>query len=158
MEPQVCFTCLESGSGVDVLGNIVGICPLAPGTSADVLIWDGHGPSRNRGEFFDFEDGGAACGTGVWCRTFGAVVLMNHISSSVFCCISRNSASADKCGTPPYGPWEQVPPHVWAEATASGAATADVYNEAADVCALCFVLLSQAQHHSLWCMVRQRTH
>ena len=26
---------------VDMLGNIVWICPLAPGTSADVLIWDG---------------------------------------------------------------------------------------------------------------------
>ena len=29
---------------VDMLGNIVWICPLAPGTSADVLIWDGYGP------------------------------------------------------------------------------------------------------------------
>ena len=25
---------------IDSLGNIVWICPLAPGTSADVLIWD----------------------------------------------------------------------------------------------------------------------
>ena len=24
-----------------MLGNIIWICPLAPGTSADVLIWDG---------------------------------------------------------------------------------------------------------------------
>ena len=31
---------------VDMLGNIIWICPLAPGTSADVLIWDGYGPSR----------------------------------------------------------------------------------------------------------------
>ena len=31
---------------VDMLGNIVWICPLAPGTSADVLIWDGYGLSR----------------------------------------------------------------------------------------------------------------
>ena len=31
---------------VDMLGNITWICPLAPGTSTDVLIWDGYGPSR----------------------------------------------------------------------------------------------------------------
>ena len=43
---------------VDMLGNIVRICPLASGTSADVLIWDGYGPSRTRGDFFDFEVGG----------------------------------------------------------------------------------------------------
>ena len=43
---------------VDMLGNIIWICPLAPGTSADVLIWDGYGPSRTRGDFFDFEVGG----------------------------------------------------------------------------------------------------
>ena len=41
-----------------MLGNIIWICPLAPGTSADVLIWDGYGPSRTRGDFFDFEVGG----------------------------------------------------------------------------------------------------
>ena len=40
---------------VDFLGNIVWIRPLAPGTSADVLIWDGYGPSRTRAEFPDFE-------------------------------------------------------------------------------------------------------
>ena len=34
------------------------ICPLARGTSADVLKWDGNGPSRTRREFFDFEVGG----------------------------------------------------------------------------------------------------
>ena len=34
---------------VDMLGN------RAPGTSADVLIWDGFGPSRTRGDFLDFE-------------------------------------------------------------------------------------------------------
>ena len=43
---------------VDTLGNIVSICPLARGTSADVLIWDGYGPSRTRGDFFDFQAGG----------------------------------------------------------------------------------------------------
>ena len=43
---------------VNMLGNIVWICPLGPGTSADVLIWDGYGPSRTRGDFFDFEVGG----------------------------------------------------------------------------------------------------
>ena len=41
-----------------MLGNIIWICPLAPGTSADVLIWDGYGPSHTRGDFFDFEVGG----------------------------------------------------------------------------------------------------
>ena len=43
---------------VDMLGNIIWICPLAPGTSADVLIWDGYGPSGTRGDFFDFKVGG----------------------------------------------------------------------------------------------------
>ena len=43
---------------IDMLGNTIWICPLAPGTSADVLIWDGYRPSRTRGEFFDFEVGG----------------------------------------------------------------------------------------------------
>ena len=42
---------------VDILGNIVWICPLAPGTSADALIWDGYEPSRTRGDFFHFEVG-----------------------------------------------------------------------------------------------------
>ena len=43
---------------VDMLGNVIWICPLAPGTSADVLIWDGYGPSHTRGGFFHFEVGG----------------------------------------------------------------------------------------------------
>ena len=43
---------------VDMLGNIIWICPLAPRTSVDVLIWDGYGPSCTRGDFFDFEVGG----------------------------------------------------------------------------------------------------
>ena len=43
---------------VDMLGNIVWILLLGPGTSADVLIWDRYGPSRTRGDFFDFEVGG----------------------------------------------------------------------------------------------------
>ena len=43
---------------IDMLGNIICICPLAPGTSTDVLIWDGYGPSRTRVDFFDFEVGG----------------------------------------------------------------------------------------------------
>ena len=41
-----------------MLGSNGWICPLALGTSADVLIWDGHGPSCTRGDFFDFEIGG----------------------------------------------------------------------------------------------------
>ena len=32
--------------------------PLGPRASADVLIWDGYGPSRTRGDFIDFEVGG----------------------------------------------------------------------------------------------------
>ena len=43
---------------VNMLRNIVWICLLAPGTSADVLIWDGYGLSRMRGDFFDLEVGG----------------------------------------------------------------------------------------------------
>ena len=43
--------------GVDMLGNIVWICLLAPRTSADILIWDGYGPSCTRGDFFGFEVG-----------------------------------------------------------------------------------------------------
>ena len=43
---------------VDMLGKIVWTCPFAPGTYADVLIWDGYGPSRTSGDFFDFEVGG----------------------------------------------------------------------------------------------------
>ena len=42
----------------DMLRHIIWICPLAPRTSAHVLIWDGYGPSRTRGDFFDFEVGG----------------------------------------------------------------------------------------------------
>ena len=43
---------------IDMLGNIIWICPLAPVTSVDVVIWDGCGPSCTRGDFFDFEVGG----------------------------------------------------------------------------------------------------
>ena len=43
---------------IDMLGNIKWICPLAPRTSSDVLIWGGYGLSRSRGDFFDFEVGG----------------------------------------------------------------------------------------------------
>ena len=42
---------------VDNLGNIVWICDLMPGTSADVMIWDQRGPSRTHGQFFNFEIG-----------------------------------------------------------------------------------------------------
>ena len=51
---------------VDMLGNILWICPLAPGTFADVLIWDGYGPSRTPGDFFDFEVGGHDGGYKGW--------------------------------------------------------------------------------------------
>ena len=42
---------------VDNLGNIVWICDLMPGKSADVAIWDQRGPSRMHGQFFDYEVG-----------------------------------------------------------------------------------------------------
>ena len=42
---------------IDRLGNIVWICPLAPGTSADVLIWDREGPKRVKGHYMDYEIG-----------------------------------------------------------------------------------------------------
>ena len=48
----------KATAAVDNLGNIIWICPLAPGTLADVLIWDGYGPFRTQGDFFDFEVGG----------------------------------------------------------------------------------------------------
>ena len=57
MESQVCAACLPTVA-IDMLGNIIWIGPLAPGTSADVLIWGGYGPSRTRGYFFHFEVGG----------------------------------------------------------------------------------------------------
>ena len=34
---------------IDSLGNIVWVCPLAPGTLADVLIWDHARPKRGKG-------------------------------------------------------------------------------------------------------------
>ena len=42
---------------VDNLRNIVWICDLMAGTTADVMIWDARGPSRCHGRFFDFEMG-----------------------------------------------------------------------------------------------------
>ena len=41
----------------DNLGNLVWICNLMPATSADVMIWDQHGPSQTHGQFFNFEVG-----------------------------------------------------------------------------------------------------
>ena len=42
---------------VDHLGNIVWICPVLPGTSADVKIWDKYGPQHTKGCFMEFEVG-----------------------------------------------------------------------------------------------------
>ena len=39
------------------LGNIVWICLLAPGTSADVLIWDREGPKKSKGHYMDHKIG-----------------------------------------------------------------------------------------------------
>ena len=38
---------------VDMLGDIIWICPLTPGTSADVLFWDGYGPFPGGGKLCD---------------------------------------------------------------------------------------------------------
>ena len=37
---------------IDSLGNIIWICPLATGTSADVLIWDREGPKKGKGTLY----------------------------------------------------------------------------------------------------------
>ena len=42
---------------IDFMGNILWISTLQPGSSPDVIIWDNEGPSRTRGDFFDFEVG-----------------------------------------------------------------------------------------------------
>ena len=61
---------------------------------------------------------------------------MSCTSQSAFCCILRNFASAGKSVTPPYGPWEHVPPHVWTDQSNS-AATQDEVEDEAEVCVLC---------------------
>ena len=43
---------------VEMLGNIVSFCALVPGKCVDFLVRDGYGPSRIRGDFFDFVVGG----------------------------------------------------------------------------------------------------
>ena len=40
---------------IDSLGHIVWICPLAPGTSVDVFVWDDEGPQRAKGHFKNYE-------------------------------------------------------------------------------------------------------
>ena len=42
---------------VDFLGIILWVCPLSPGTTPDVLIWDREEPHRQLGDFFGFEVG-----------------------------------------------------------------------------------------------------
>ena len=37
---------------IDSLGNIIWLCPLAPGTSANVLIWDREGPKKEQGALY----------------------------------------------------------------------------------------------------------
>ena len=58
-------------------------------------------------------------------------------TQSAFCCILRNFAFAGKSLTPPYGPREHVPPHVWTDQSNS-AATQDEAEDEAEVCVLCF--------------------
>ena len=38
---------------VDNLVNVVWLCPVLPGTSADVKIWDKYGPQRTKGCFVE---------------------------------------------------------------------------------------------------------
>ena len=45
-------------------------------------------------------------------------------------------ASGGRSVTPPYGPWEHVPPHVWTDQSNS-AATQDEAEDEAEVCVLC---------------------
>ena len=42
---------------VDNLGNLVWICDLMLGTTADVMIWNARGRSHSHGQFFHFEMG-----------------------------------------------------------------------------------------------------
>ena len=64
------------------------------------------------------------------------VAPMSCTNQSVFCCILHNFASGGKSVTPPYGPWEHVPPHVWTDQSNS-AATQDEAEDEAKVCVLC---------------------
>ena len=58
---------------------------------------------------------------------------MSCTSQSVFCCILRIQRQVSH---PPYGPWEHVPPHVWADESNS-ATTQDEAEDEAEVCVLC---------------------
>ena len=76
------------------------------------------------------------CGIGVWLGTSGVAAPMSCTSQSAFCCISHSFASGGKSVTPPYGPWEHVPPQVWTDQSNS-AATQDEAEDEAEVCVLC---------------------
>ena len=87
---------------VDMLGNIVWICPLALGTSADVLIWDGYGPSCTRGDFFDFEVGGHdGAYKGVCmslCRSLaGRMTLYWHGNNHIIMCMDGTGPQLSNC-------------------------------------------------------------
>ena len=112
---------------VDMLGNIIWICPLAPGTSADVLIWDGYGPSRTRGDFFDFEVGGH---DGAYKGRIDVIVPFIGRKNGTL--TARQQCYNDV----PYGPWEHVPPQVWTDQSNS-AATQDEAEDEVEVCVLC---------------------
>ena len=59
---------------------------------------------------------------------------MSCTSQSIFCCILRNFAFAGKSVTPPYGPLEHVPPHVWTDQSNSAATQDEAEDEAECVC------------------------
>ena len=66
---------------VDEWGNIVWVCPVLPGTSADVKIWDKYGPQRTEGCLMEFEVGvhdGACTG-----RLHSHVPFIGHKTVSV---------------------------------------------------------------------------
>ena len=56
-KPKCGKDCWKVTVAVDFLGNIVWICPLSPGTTPDVLIWDKEGPQRARGDFLTMKQG-----------------------------------------------------------------------------------------------------
>ena len=51
----------RAGGSKSVTAECLNLCRMRATmkvSNADVLIWDGYGPSRTRGDFFDFEVGG----------------------------------------------------------------------------------------------------
>ena len=76
------------------------------------------------------------CCIGVWLGTSGMAVQMICISQFVF--VAFCPMFRGRSVSPPCGPWEHVPPHVWKNSDASSsAATQDNGRDEIEVCALC---------------------